>query len=66
MIGGTETRREKARRLMTRIVNNLSAKMEIGAPMACMYLLDNPDHYTSHKFVPFYWQSFVREAGKPW
>ncbi|KAF8874503.1 hypothetical protein CPB84DRAFT_1690107, partial [Gymnopilus junonius] len=24
-----------------------------------MYLLGNPDHYTGHSFVPFYWQSFV-------
>ena len=27
-----------------------------------MYLLGNPDHYTDHKFVPFFWQSFVTEA----
>jgi hypothetical protein len=66
IIGGSDTRNHKARKLMTRIVNSLSAKMEIGSPMACMYLLGNPDHYTDHVFVPFYWQSFVREARKPW
>ena len=66
MIGGSETRKEKARRLMTKIVNSLSAKMEIGAPMACMYLLRNPDHYTNHRFAPFYWQSYVQEARKVW
>jgi hypothetical protein len=66
IIGGSDTRKGKARKLMTRIVNSLSAKMEIGSPMACMYLLGNPDHYTDHTFVPFYWQSFVREARKPW
>jgi hypothetical protein len=66
MIGGTATQQEKARRLMTKIVNTLSAKMEIGAPMACMYLLKNPDHYTSHKFAVFYWQSYVREAQSVW
>ena len=38
----------------------------MGSPMACMYLLGNPDHYTNFNFVPFYWQSFVREARKPW
>ena len=27
-----------------------------------MYLLGNPDHYTSHTFTSFYWRSFVREA----
>jgi hypothetical protein len=30
--------------------------------MASMYLLGNPDHYTNFKFVPVYWQSFVREV----
>ncbi|KAF8229081.1 hypothetical protein L208DRAFT_1288356 [Tricholoma matsutake] len=51
---------------MTKIVNSLSAKMEIGAPMICMYLLGNVDHYTSHKFVPFHWQSFVTNAQSLW
>ncbi|THU78241.1 hypothetical protein K435DRAFT_700485, partial [Dendrothele bispora CBS 962.96] len=31
-----------------------------------MYLLDNPDHYTSHKFRPFHWSSYVTEAQKAW
>ncbi|KAF8234664.1 hypothetical protein L208DRAFT_1547674 [Tricholoma matsutake] len=31
-----------------------------------MYLLGNPDHYTNFDFVPFYWQSFVREARNSW
>ena len=30
--------------------------------MASMYLLGNPDHYTSHEFVSFYWRNFVHEA----
>ena len=56
----------KARLLMTKIVNCLSAKMEMGSPMICLYLLDNPDHYSSHVFVPFYWQSFVSKAHATW
>ncbi|TDL13768.1 hypothetical protein BD410DRAFT_678995, partial [Rickenella mellea] len=40
--------------------------MEIGAPMACAYLLGNSDHYTSHKFKTFFWRPFIREAMKPW
>ena len=64
IIGGSESRKDKARKLMTKIVNSLSAKLEIGSPMASMYLLGNPDHYTNFIFVPFYWQSFVREARK--
>ena len=34
--------------------------------MASLYLLGNPDHYTSHKFTLFYWKNFVREARNPW
>ena len=26
-----------------------------------MYV-SNPDHYTDHTFIPFYWQSYVTEA----
>ena len=62
MIGGTLPQKEKARRFMTKVANLLSAKAEMGAPMISMYLLGNPDHYTGHKFVTFYWQSFVHEA----
>ena len=66
MIGGSDARKEKARRLMTKIVNSLSVKMEIGALMACMYLLQNPDHYTNYKFVTFYWQSYVQNVQNAW
>ena len=34
--------------------------------MVCMCLLGNPDHYTNHTFIPFYWHSFVLEAQKAW
>ncbi|THU95125.1 hypothetical protein K435DRAFT_610416, partial [Dendrothele bispora CBS 962.96] len=57
---------EKVRRLVTQMVNLLSVRMELGAPMICMYLLDQPDHYTSHKFVPFHWKSYVTEAQNAW
>jgi hypothetical protein len=51
--------RESARKLILKMVNALSSKMEIGSPMASMYLLGNPDHYTSHQFIPFWWRSYV-------
>ncbi|KAH7906140.1 hypothetical protein BJ138DRAFT_1016688, partial [Hygrophoropsis aurantiaca] len=57
---------EKARKIMTQIVNSLTSKMEIGAPMASLYLLGNPDHYTSHVFAPIYWKSYVAEARQFW
>lgn len=34
--------------------------------MAAMYLLDHPDHYTSHKFQRFYWHSFIKYIDKSW
>lgn len=48
--------------MITQMVNVLSAKSEIGSPMASMYLLKQPDHYTSHKFVRFYWKQYVYEV----
>ena len=62
LLAGKENIQASARSLVTKIVNALTAKLEIGSPMASMYLLGNPDHYTSHTFINFYWKSFVREA----
>ena len=58
---GTDVKTEgdAGRRLILKIVNSLNAKMEIGSPMASMYLLGNPDHYTGHQFVCFWWKSYV-------
>ena len=53
-INGSIDQREAARCVLTQIVNSLTAKMEIGAPMVAMYLLGNPNHYTDHKFHTFY------------
>jgi hypothetical protein len=65
LIGGvkredkTKTEHDSSRWLILKIVNALSAKLELGSPMAAMYLLDNPDHYTGHTFVPFWWKSYM-------
>ncbi|KAJ2912050.1 hypothetical protein MD484_g8362, partial [Candolleomyces efflorescens] len=55
-----------ARRMVLKIVNSLSAKMEIGAPMAALYLLGNPDHYSSHQFKIFYWKNYVNFVQDEW
>ena len=34
--------------------------------MASLYVLGNPDHYTCHRFVPFYWRPFVKEVLSFW
>jgi hypothetical protein len=62
MIAGSLLRKEKACHFITKVVNLLSAKSEMGAPMISMYLLGNPDHYTDHTFIPFYWQQYVQET----
>ena len=66
ILGGSLDQKEKACILLTQIVNNLTSKMEIGGPMASMYLLKNPDHYTNHKFRTFYWPNFVQAARHAW
>ncbi|KAJ7121783.1 hypothetical protein C8R43DRAFT_1241439 [Mycena crocata] len=66
LIGGTTTERENARHLMRKMVNSMSAKLEIGSPMASMYILGNPDHYASHEYVPFAWRPFVQFIRSFW
>ncbi|KAF8234630.1 hypothetical protein L208DRAFT_1012620, partial [Tricholoma matsutake] len=48
------------------LVNLLSAKTEKGAPMISIYLPGNPDHYTSHKYIPYFWKNYVTEAHRYW
>jgi hypothetical protein len=62
MIGGDQIRKEKTRKIFTQVVNSLTCKLEITGPMASLYLLGNPDHYAGHKFVLFYWRSYVKEV----
>ena len=66
ILNGDVSDKEKARKLINKTVNMLSTKNEMGAPMVCMYLLGNPDHYTSHVFVPFYWKTYVDEVYRTW
>ncbi|KDQ34010.1 hypothetical protein PLEOSDRAFT_1033462, partial [Pleurotus ostreatus PC15] len=44
----------------------MGAKLELGSPMICTYLLGHDDHYTSHDFVTFYWSTYVSEARSYW
>ncbi|KAJ3513183.1 hypothetical protein NMY22_g15115 [Coprinellus aureogranulatus] len=59
LIGAVDKRKDAARLLLLKLANNLTSKLEIGSPMAAMYLLGHPDHYKSHQFVPFWWRTFV-------
>ncbi|KAL1725817.1 hypothetical protein EV714DRAFT_287681 [Schizophyllum commune] len=40
--------------------------MELGAPMIAMYLLGHPDHYTSHRFRPFFWRTYYNQIHRFW
>ncbi|KAF5381447.1 hypothetical protein D9757_009020 [Collybiopsis confluens] len=66
VVNGPASTKDKGRTLLTKIVNLISTKLELGSPMISLYLLQNPDHYTSHIFVPFYWRTFVTEARRYW
>ncbi|KAI0336942.1 hypothetical protein BDW22DRAFT_1311671, partial [Trametopsis cervina] len=46
---------------ITKVVNMLTSQSEIGSPMASMYLLKHPDHYTDHLFRRFYWKGYINE-----
>ncbi|KAJ7710921.1 hypothetical protein B0H17DRAFT_852688, partial [Mycena rosella] len=60
MLGGSVSDKDQARHMMRKMVNSMSAKMEIGSSMASMYLLGHPDHYPSHKYIPFAWRPYVQ------
>jgi len=53
-LNGDASQHETAHKLMVQMVNAMSAKMEMGEPVACMYLLGHEDHYTSHSFKTFF------------
>ncbi|KAJ7784229.1 hypothetical protein B0H16DRAFT_1273780, partial [Mycena metata] len=55
-----------AKTLKRQMINSMSTKMEIGSPMASMYVLGNPDHYCSHKYVNFTWCSYVTFVKNYW
>ncbi|KAJ7697107.1 hypothetical protein B0H16DRAFT_1350275, partial [Mycena metata] len=57
---------ETSRNLMRQMINSMSTKMEIGSPMASMYILGNPDHYKSHTFVNFPWRTYVTFVKNSW
>ncbi|KAJ7153847.1 hypothetical protein C8R46DRAFT_912346, partial [Mycena filopes] len=66
LMGGSSRDKDNARHLMRKMVNSMSAKMEIGSPMASLYLLGNPDHYSSHDYVPFAWRQYVQFVRSFW
>ena len=66
LLASDMNRLQKARKVITKIVNTLTSQSEIGSPMAAMYLLKHPDHYTSHKFRRFFWKQYISEVSNNW
>jgi hypothetical protein len=50
----------RGRRRIMRMVNSLTAPQEIGAPMACMYLLNQTPFYYSHESVDLYFPQSLK------
>ncbi len=53
---------EAGRRVLTKVVNILSARREMGGPAVCSYLLGNPDRYTNRVFKVFFWYAYVKRV----
>ncbi|KAF8211043.1 hypothetical protein K438DRAFT_1447843, partial [Mycena galopus ATCC 62051] len=62
--GGTGL--ETSKTLMRQMINSMATKMEIGSPMASMYVLGNPDHYKSHEYVNFSWRPYAIFVKRFW
>ncbi|KZT10426.1 uncharacterized protein LAESUDRAFT_644879 [Laetiporus sulphureus 93-53] len=52
--------------LLTKIVNALTAGVEISGPLACLYLLKHKNYYTNYSFNVCMWKSFMREVCTAW
>ncbi|KAJ7733706.1 hypothetical protein B0H14DRAFT_2314178, partial [Mycena olivaceomarginata] len=50
---------ETSKTLMRQMINSMTTKMELGSPMALLYILGNPDQYKSHKYVNFSWRPYT-------
>ena len=48
---------EHARKLLHRLLHSTNRRMHKGYPEMISYILQKPDHYASHSFVPFYCDS---------
>ncbi|KAJ7435556.1 hypothetical protein FB451DRAFT_1000339, partial [Mycena latifolia] len=65
-IGSSAQGTENTRILVMKMVNSLSSKLQIGSPMACLYILNNPDRYTNKLFKVFGWKWYIAEVRRDW
>ncbi|KAJ3487728.1 hypothetical protein NLI96_g3330 [Meripilus lineatus] len=66
ILQGITNERDVSRKLLTRIVNAISSRQEIGAPMIAHYLQGFPDHYTNEKFKVVYWRTYDSFVVRRW
>lgn len=64
--GDSESAVEQARHLVTRVVNVLTSRMEMGGPMISAFLLGNGDHYTNRVFKVVFWKTYVSFVENAW
>lgn len=48
----------RGRKILLKCANAIISKQELSAQQVASYLLDNDDHYSSHRFKEIYWQSY--------
>ncbi|KAJ7476502.1 hypothetical protein FB451DRAFT_1033107, partial [Mycena latifolia] len=65
-IGGSMQSKKNTKNLVMQMVNSLTSKLQIGSPMASLYLLEKPDHYTNRDFKVLPWKTYVSEIAKSW
>ncbi|KAF8207840.1 hypothetical protein K438DRAFT_2074995, partial [Mycena galopus ATCC 62051] len=63
-IGSTVKSKENTRVLLMQMVNSLTSKLQPGSPMTCLYLLNNPVHYTNCVFKMCWWRNYIDEVCK--
>ena len=51
--------RDQHRKLLFRLVHAINREQELSAPMVILYLMGWKDCYSSHRYAPIYWTSFV-------
>ncbi|KAJ3479965.1 hypothetical protein NLI96_g8691 [Meripilus lineatus] len=66
ILQGVTSELEVSRKLLTRIVNAISSRQEIGSPMIAHYLQGFPDHYTNEKFKVVYWKTYDNFVSRIW
>jgi len=52
--------RQQAKRLLQKCAFAMVSHQELTAQQVCSYLMDFPDHFSSHRYINVYWNSFER------